>query len=69
MYAERIQKLQKELGIEITNFENIGIYASDLNDQDKEENNEFVEDSQDVLGDDDQFIDYNRDPLQDDVLS
>jgi len=63
MYAERIQKLQKELGIEITNFENIGIYASDLNDQDKEENNEFVEDSQDILRDDDQFIDYNRDPL------
>lgn len=69
MYAERIQKLQKELGIEITNFENIGLYASDLDDQDEEENNEFVYDSQNILWDDDQFIDYNRDPLQDDVLS
>jgi hypothetical protein len=36
MYAERIQKLQKELDIEVTNFENIGLYASDLDDQDEE---------------------------------
>jgi len=32
MYAERIQKLQKELGIEVTNFENIGLIASDIDD-------------------------------------
>jgi len=29
MYKQRIQKLQKELDIEVTNFENIEVYASD----------------------------------------
>ena len=69
MYPESIQKLQKELGIEVTNFENIGLYASDLDDQDEEENIEFAEHNQEIVQDDDPLADENRDVLRDDVLS
>ena len=41
MYAERIQKVQTELGIEVTNFENIGVYAADIYNEDEDQNNEF----------------------------
>lgn len=34
MYEQRIQKLQKELDIEVTNFENIEVYASNADYQD-----------------------------------
>lgn len=68
MYSERIQKLQNELGIEVTNFENIGLYSCDLDDQDEEEDNEFAEDNQEIVQDDEQFIDDTRNVLRDDRL-
>ncbi|MDR4512400.1 MAG: hypothetical protein MRJ93_11935 [Nitrososphaeraceae archaeon] len=66
MYAERIQKLQKELGIEITNFANIGVYAADVYDEDDDQNNESAEINQEISQDDDQCNYDNRDVLRDD---
>ena len=67
MYAERIQKLQKELCIEITNFANIGVYAADVYEEDDDENNESAENNQETEQEDaEQFVDDNRDVLADD---
>ena len=66
MYAERIQKLQKELGIEVTNFANIGVYAADVYDEDDDQNNELGDNNQEIEREDEQFVDDNRDVLKDD---
>lgn len=66
MYAESIQKLQKELGIEVTNFANIGVYAADVYDEDDDQNNELGDNNQEIEREDEQFVDDNRDVLKDD---
>ena len=67
MYAERIQKLQKELGIEVTNFANIGVYAEDVYDEDDDENNQSADNNQEIeQQDDEQFVYDKRDVLADD---
>jgi len=75
MYAERIQKLQKELGLEITNFANIGVYVADVYDEDdededknKDKENQDVLQNQDVLRYDDPLAVENQDVLRDDGL-